>query len=95
MRGRAAPISSAVMGSVAPLKENVVFAGRYGQLEMGEMSSNRGLVAGLALIGLSGGPVRASQKGVMRADPASFEEWIQRALAPEVAGGEISLVNVG
>ncbi len=75
VRGRAAPISSAVMGGVAPLKENVVFAGRYGQLEMGEMSSNRSLVAGLALIGLSGGPVRASQKGVMRADPASFEEY--------------------
>jgi hypothetical protein len=80
VRGRAAPISSAVMGGVAYLKENVVFAGRYGQLNVGEMSSNRGLVTGLALVGLSGGPVRTSQKGVMKADPARFEAYANNLL---------------
>ena len=75
VRGRAAPISSAVMGGVAYLKESMVFAGRYGQLNMGEMSNNRGLVTGLALVGLSGGPVHTSQKGVMQADPARFEAY--------------------
>lgn len=75
VRGRAAPVSSAVMGGVAYLKENVVFAGRFGQLEMGEVSSNRGLVVGLALVGLSAGPVRTNQKGVLRADPTRFEEY--------------------
>jgi hypothetical protein len=80
VRGRAAPIASAVMGGVAYLKENVVFAGRYGQLNMGEMSSNRGLVVGLALVGLSGGPVRTNQKGVMQADPARFEAYASNLL---------------
>jgi hypothetical protein len=80
VRGRAAPISSAVMGGVAYLKENVVFAGRYGQLNMGEVSSNRGLVSGLALVGLSAGPVRTNQKGVMQADPASFEAYASNLL---------------
>jgi hypothetical protein len=65
---------------VAYLKENVVFAGRYGQLNMGEMSSNRGLVVGLALVGLSGGPVRTNQKGVMQADPARFEAYASNLL---------------
>ena len=50
VRGRAAPHRS----GVAYLKENVAFAGRYGQLNMGEMSSKRGLVTGLALVGWSG-----------------------------------------
>jgi hypothetical protein len=80
VRGRAAPVSSAVMGGVAYLKENVVFAGRYGQLNMGEMSSNRGLVVGLALVGLSAGPVRTNQKGVMQADPARFEAYANNLL---------------
>ena len=80
VRGRAAPVSSAVMGGVAYLKENVVFAGRYGQLNMGETSSNRGLVVGLALVGLSAGPVRTNQKGVMQADPARFEAYANNLL---------------
>lgn len=80
VRGRAAPVSSAVMGGVANLKENVVFAGRFGQLNMGETSSNRGLVVGLGLLGLSGGPVRTSQKGVMRADPNSYAEYSRNLL---------------
>jgi len=80
VRGRAAPIASAVMGGVAYLKENVVFAGRYGQLNMGEMSSNRGLVTGLALVGLSAGPVRTNQKGVMQADPVRFETYASNLL---------------
>jgi hypothetical protein len=80
VRGRAAPISSAVMGGVANLKENVVFAGRFGQLNMGEASSNRALVAGLALVGLSGGPVRTNQKGVMQADPARYADYSRNLL---------------
>lgn len=80
IRGRAAPISSAVMGGVANLKENVVFAGRFGQLNMGETSSNRGLVVGLALVGLSGGPVRTNQKGVMQADPTRYAEYSRNLL---------------
>lgn len=80
VRGRAAPISSAVMGGVANLKENVVFAGRFGQLNMGETDSNRALVAGLALMGLSGGPVRTNQKGVMQADPASYADYSRHLL---------------
>ncbi|KAF0102012.1 MAG: hypothetical protein FD187_163 [bacterium] len=75
VRGRAAPISSAVMGGLANLKENVVFAGRYGQLSLGEVDSNRGLVAGLALVGLAAGPVRTNQKGVMRVDPTRYEDY--------------------
>lgn len=80
LRGRAAPISSAVMGGVANLKENVVFAGRFGQLSMGETSSNRALVTGLALMGLSGGPVRTNQKGVMQADPERYAEYSRNLL---------------
>lgn len=80
IRGRAAPVSSAVMGGMAYLKESVVFAGRFGRLDMGEVDSNQGLVVGLAALGLSGGPVRTSQKGVMRADPARFEAYANNLL---------------
>jgi hypothetical protein len=38
------------------------------------------LVVGLALVGLSGGPVRTNQKGVMQADPARFEAYASNLL---------------
>ncbi len=75
VRGRVAPISSAIMGGTVALKEQVMFSGRFGQLSMGEVDSNRGLVVGLALLGLSGGPVRTNQKGVMLADAGRYEEY--------------------
>ncbi len=92
LRGRAAPISSAVMGGVANLKENVVFAGRFGQLNMGETSSNRALVVGLGLLGLSGGPVRTNQKGVMQADPMRYAEYSRSLL---LSGNRLFAQTVG
>lgn len=92
LRGRVAPISSAVMGGVVNLKENVVFAGRFGQLNMGETSSNRGLVVGLGLLGLSGGPVRTNQKGVMQADPMRYAEYSRNLL---LTGNRLFAQTVG
>lgn len=73
--GRTAPISSAVMWGNASLKTPVLFGGRYGELRMGEMDSNRSLVVGLALVGLNAGPVVNKQSGVMKADPAHYEAY--------------------
>ncbi len=60
---RNAPIESAIGGGVAALKEHVLFGGDFGRLENREQSSNRGLVAGLGALGLSGGPVARSAEG--------------------------------
>lgn len=54
-------MDTVVVGGIAILKEPVVFSGRFGQQSLGEVDGNRALVAGLALMGLPGGPVCTHQ----------------------------------
>lgn len=77
---RSAPIEAAIAGGAVPLKEPVMFSGDFGKLETREQSSNRGLVVGLGLLGLSGGPVRETQKSDLMAEPAQYEALAGAAL---------------
>lgn len=77
---RFAPISSAIAAGFAPLGEMVQFNGDFGKLETREQSTNRGIVAGLGALGLSGGPVREVQRDEVMADPARYEALAGGAL---------------
>ena len=70
---RSVPIEAAIAGGNITLKESVIFRGDFGKFETREQSSNRGLVVGLGLLGLSGGPVRETHMGAairLRRTPA-------------------------
>jgi hypothetical protein len=77
---RSAPIESAIAYGMAPLAEPVMFNAEFGKLETREQNSNRSLVVGLGALGLSGGPVRETQKDDLMADPARYEALAGGAL---------------
>lgn len=78
---RSAPIDAAIAAGNAFLKDSVLMGGDFGQLATREQSSNRALVVGLSALGLSGGPVRETQKDDLMADPARYDALAGAALA--------------
>jgi len=77
---RSAPIATAIASGTAFLKETITIAGSFGEMVKREESSNRGLVTGLAVLGLSGGPVRESERHDLVAVPDRYDELAGAAL---------------